>query len=143
MNILHLSDLHFGSSADAANWYSQLAFDLKYELKCSKLDFLVYSGDIANKSVPNEYNAAEEFTKLICSGFDLSPDRIVIVPGNHDVSWVLSKKSYKVRRSEEYKRLLNENDKLDSSWIINKGEFVEIQDPKAYKQRFKYFATFY
>lgn len=28
-NILHISDLHFGTNDDARNWYGQLADDLK------------------------------------------------------------------------------------------------------------------
>ncbi len=50
MNILHLSDLHFGSEADARLWFSQLADDLKTDLHCRVLSLLIISGDIANFS---------------------------------------------------------------------------------------------
>ncbi len=56
MNILHLSDLHFGTAIPAANpqtWYGQLAEDLKKRLKCNHLDLLIISGDIANKAIPS------------------------------------------------------------------------------------------
>jgi hypothetical protein len=49
--VLHLSDLHFGTAENAATWYSQLAEDLQTELACSRLDALILSGDIANRSI--------------------------------------------------------------------------------------------
>ncbi|NMF65628.1 HEAT repeat domain-containing protein [Brasilonema octagenarum] len=59
--ILHLSDLHFGTLENADLWCSQLADDLKIGLDCSRLDVLILSGDIANKSTSEEYDAAKEF----------------------------------------------------------------------------------
>jgi len=44
-DILHLSDLHFGTIADAHNFHSQVAEDLKGELGCLRLDGLICSGD--------------------------------------------------------------------------------------------------
>jgi len=51
MNILHLSDLHFGSVSNAKNWYSQLVEDLKHGLSCNKIDIMIISGDVANKAI--------------------------------------------------------------------------------------------
>ncbi len=59
--ILHLSDLHFGTPADARNWHSQLAEDLRRELDCDRLDGLICSGDLATFSTAADYAAAVAF----------------------------------------------------------------------------------
>jgi hypothetical protein len=61
MHILHLSDLHFGTLEQARIWSNQLAQDLKVDLKIFSLDALILSGDIANKSIGSEYEAAQKF----------------------------------------------------------------------------------
>jgi hypothetical protein len=40
MIMLHLSDLHLGTMANAKNWFSQLADDLIHELNCKSVDIL-------------------------------------------------------------------------------------------------------
>ncbi len=69
-NILHLSDLHITNIEDAGTWHGQLADDLKIELDCNRLDALVISGDIPNKSLPEEYEAAALFLKALCLDFE-------------------------------------------------------------------------
>jgi len=108
MNILHLSDLHFGNMSDAHNWFSQLADDLKISLNCTKIDIIVISGDISNKSEPDEYNAAESFIKKLCTEFQTKNKNIVIVPGNHDLNWEVSKKAYRRFRKSIQNRELHE-----------------------------------
>lgn len=136
-HILHLSDLHFGSTDDAYNWYDQLAQDLYSELKCDRLDGLILSGDIANKSTLEEYAAAKQFLDDLSQEFQLQPQQIVIVPGNHDLNWGLAEKAYTLVRRKDYQGSLNE------SCIIDKGEYIEIQDSEQYKQRFVHFSRFY
>ena len=60
-HILHLSDLHFGTKEDGQLWAGQLADDLKRELNCPRLDAMIISGDVANLSVEEEYDAAKIF----------------------------------------------------------------------------------
>ncbi|BAZ68082.1 hypothetical protein NIES4106_28410 [Fischerella sp. NIES-4106] len=136
-NILHLSDLHFGTSENADNWYNQLAEDLCQEVKCSRLDVLILSGDIANKSTPEEYNAAKQFLDQISEEFQLQPEQIVIVPGNHDLNWDLAKKAYNLHRREEYRGKLNEANYIDG------GNYIEVRDEEKYQQRFAHFSQFY
>lgn len=71
INILHLSDLHFGTGQDAARWHSQVADDLKRKLQCKRLDALIISGDIANFSEPEEYEAAQGFIAKLENDFGL------------------------------------------------------------------------
>jgi predicted phosphodiesterase len=143
MNILHISDLHFGTMANAKNWFSQLADDLIHELECKNVDILIISGDIANKSILEEYEFAKQFLNSFCQEFQVSSNQIVIVPGNHDLNWSLSKQAYKPKRREEYKGPMDKEGNPDRNYIIDNGNFVEIQNHKKYEQRFNYFSSFY
>ncbi len=137
MNLLHLSDLHFGTHADT--WYSQLAGDLKNELGCQQLDALILSGDIANQSTPEEYAAARQFLKKLADEFRFDLKQTIIVPGNHDLNWDLAEKAYDLKRRNEY------DGPMDKTHVIvhKGGETVEVQNPGKYKQRFKHFSDFY
>jgi 3',5'-cyclic AMP phosphodiesterase CpdA len=139
MNILHLSDLHFGTKEDADRWYTQLEEDLSKHLKCNSLDALIISGDIASTSVPQEYEAAKEFIINLMIDFRLRWSEVVIVPGNHDLNLAIAKDAYKPTLREEYHGL------RDESHIIDKGEedTIKVLDPEKYKQRFTYFRAFY
>lgn len=136
-NILHLSDLHFGTTDDAYNWYDTLAQDLRYELGCDRLEAVILSGDIANKSTPGEYVAAKQFINDLGNEFQLEPHQVIIVPGNHDLNWGLSEAAYSLQRRKEYTGLLDENH------IIDKGDYIEVLDSEKYQQRFSHFSDFY
>ncbi|MGD1911131.1 MAG: metallophosphoesterase [Rivularia sp. (in: cyanobacteria)] len=112
-NILHLSDLHFGTTDDAYNWYDTLAQDLHYELRCDQLEAVILSGDIANKSTPEEYFAAKQFINDLGNEFQLEPHQVIIVPGNHDLNWGISETAYSLQRRKEYTGLLDENHIID------------------------------
>ncbi len=106
MYILHLSDLHFGTRKDADRWYGQLADDLRGLLsqlepnQSPHLDALIISGDIANKSLPEEYEAAERFINYLLPEFGLQRHQVASAPGNHDLNWKLSDQAYGIQRLE-------------------------------------------
>lgn len=143
MHILHLSDLHFGNSDDARTWYNQLAEDLIRELNCQRLDAVILSGDIANHSTEEEYNAAKMFLDELCKEFSVQPSRLVIVPGNHDLSWVLAGEAYKPIPTIQYawewvkeifRRVLRRQQGIVERYILDK---------ELYKRRFAHFSSFY
>lgn len=80
--ILHLSDLHFGSLENASLWFTQLRDDLNQILpqirsdEPKRLEAVVISGDIANYSVQQEYEAAESFLNLLTDYFQLNSSQI-------------------------------------------------------------------
>jgi len=138
--LLHLSDLHFGTMNDAENWFDQLAADLKHGLDCKRLGALILSGDIANHSTEEEYQAAGHFIKRICDEFSLELSQTVIVPGNHDLNWKISKKKgYAFNYREDY------------DGELCPGHFIELKDDmllvraaeKQYNKRFTHFSRFY
>jgi 3',5'-cyclic AMP phosphodiesterase CpdA len=105
--IMHLSDLHFGSKTangesmhrffDGENSES-LSRHLCDEFSRSSGHFkiaperlyLVISGDIGYRAVKQEFIDAKNTLDQICQGLAISKERVIIVPGNHDVNWMLS-----------------------------------------------------
>ncbi|MDJ0688981.1 MAG: metallophosphoesterase [Xenococcaceae cyanobacterium MO_188.B32] len=148
MYILHLSDLHFGTQQDANRWYGQLADDLRGLLsqlesnQSPHLDALIISGDIANQSLPEEYEVAERFINLLLPEFGLQRHQIAIVPGNHDLNWKLSKKAYEIKERESYDGSLDDEDILKNDIIVD-GNFVLVPKQQQYEERFKHFSNFY
>jgi len=136
-SILHLSDLHFGTKVNAVLWADQLLSDLKNELRQKTIDVVVLSGDIANFASAEEYQAASYFLFFLKQELRLSPQQIVLVPGNHDVSWAASKSAYVPVRRSEHKGPLEEGQFIDG------GAYVEIRDEAKYQRRFAAFAEFY
>jgi 3',5'-cyclic AMP phosphodiesterase CpdA/HEAT repeat protein len=153
-NILHLSDLHFGTKDDAYKWYNQLAEDLKRELDCDMLDAIILSGDIANVSQEKEYAAAKSFLDALCNEFKIDADGVIIVPGNHDLSWRLARKAYSVVTRKERLWLLAKNayhmvrgkpqiEALNEDHVIRENGKTYVRDQELYKARFFYFSSFY
>jgi 3',5'-cyclic AMP phosphodiesterase CpdA len=135
--LLHLSDLHFETKDQATVWYSQLAADLR-EQQVDRLDALVVSGDLVNHADPLEYDAARLFLEQLMSGFSLSARQIVLVPGNHDVSWPLSEAAYQPYRRTRFAGTL-----APDAYIEHGGGIIEVRDEEAYRKRFQPFAELY
>jgi len=135
--ILHLSDFHFATKDQATVWYSQLAADLR-EQQVDRLDALVVSGDLSNHADPLEYDAARLFLEQLMSGFSLSARQVVLVPGNHDVSWPLSEAAYQPYRRTRYSGAL-----VPGAYIEHSGGIIEVRDDEAYRKRFQSFAELY
>jgi 3',5'-cyclic AMP phosphodiesterase CpdA len=137
VTILHLSDLHFTKPEQAATWYSQLAEDLR-ELACDKLDLLILSGDVTQRSAKGEYDAAQQFIQKLGSEMKLSTGRVIMVPGNHDLSWDLAKSAYSLHRRDGYALLPPEG-----HYIAHGTDVLEVREEDAYKRRFEPFGAFY
>ena len=142
-NILHLFDLHFGAdknsdpATDAENWYGQLVDDLRRsELKCDRLHAVIISGDIGNFSEKREYDAAQIFIEILWNKFSISKDRLVIIPGNHDLNRILSKKGYRLQDEEYYDGPLK-----DGHFIRVSTDVIRLRNDD-YPLRFKYFSDF-
>jgi small GTP-binding protein len=136
VHILHLSDIHLGTKSDAGKYRTQLQIDLIKELKVSRLEYLVISGDVANCSTPDEYEAAFELIDGLVKYFGLDASRVVIVPGNHDLNWNLSKKAYPFVFKDDLP------DPLPEGQYISAGDAgALIRDEGLYQQRFANFNT--
>lgn len=98
--VLHLSDLHFKKAEEAALWHTQLRIDLRQALKFNKLKAVVISGDITDRSLPIEYGYARSFLEKLMATFSLSPQQLILVPGNHDVDWAQGARAYETASSD-------------------------------------------
>jgi len=103
-NIFHISDLHFGSKhaktyIDGAD--IQLGTDTYIDEPISEQIFkelpenknmrastiVICSGDLATFDQPNDFRDALIFLNRFKKKYDISPEKILLVPGNHDVFW--------------------------------------------------------
>jgi formylglycine-generating enzyme required for sulfatase activity/calcineurin-like phosphoesterase family protein/energy-coupling factor transporter ATP-binding protein EcfA2 len=86
---LHLSDLHFKA---AVQWDENIVLrallvDVREQIKTNglALAFIVLTGDIAFQSKAEEYRLATQFFDDLLKETGLPKDRLILVPGNHDV----------------------------------------------------------
>jgi small GTP-binding protein len=85
IRILHLTDLHCLPDEDAVTLAQPLLTDLKDKLRVSRVDFLVVSGDFSDKCNPEGFKTAKAFLRYLLDEHLIeSPERLILVPGNHD-----------------------------------------------------------
>ncbi|MEA5470695.1 metallophosphoesterase [Spirulina sp. 06S082] len=137
--ILHLSDIHCEKILEANRYFTQLATDLTQNLNVKKINYLVISGDIANYSTEIEYDAAFRLVDKLIRRYKISQDRVVIVPGNHDLNWEISKKSYILKDREDCEA----NELKQGCYIEVSDDVVRIRNDEEYKNRFIYFNNFF
>ncbi len=139
IHILHLSDIHLGTQSQTRQYRTQLEADLKLELKVKRLEYLVISGDIANCSTKEEYDAAFDLVNGLVKRFGLDAERVVIVPGNHDLNRDLSKKAYPFIFKDELPAPLPEG-----KYIPAGDAGALMRNEEEYQKRFSHFnAHFY
>lgn len=136
--ILHISDLHMETASQARTWRTQLAADLRRELELKRLHYLVISGDVANHSTPEEYRAAVEMVNDLVPRFGLDSSRIVLVPGNHDVNWDLSKKAYRFVYADEVAENVRQED--PRPYIPAGDTGLLLREDSWYRRRFTHFS---
>jgi 3',5'-cyclic AMP phosphodiesterase CpdA len=89
ISIIHLSDFHFNkeNESEIETVLKSLIDDinnLKAKYNISPY-FIVISGDIADKGAKSDYDFAVKWLYNMMDNFDISRDRVFIVPGNHDI----------------------------------------------------------
>lgn len=161
-SILHLSDLHRDPDEPLGNGplLESLKSDLRRYTTARKSirppELAVVSGDLV-QGIPHDgsldrlreqYEQAEEFlselSDIVCRG---NRERIVIVPGNHDVAFPTFAKSLAEADDSpknwpaHRERLLQRGSNLRWSWRERK--LYEIEDLDLYARRLEVFAEFY
>jgi HEAT repeat protein/predicted MPP superfamily phosphohydrolase len=115
--ILHLSDLHFRGETTADEPYVLLFLDIERKLKPPRIDAIVLSGDMVYQGCGAiGYDPLERFLDKLMNRYGISRDRLVIVPGNHDLDrnsdsdkfgqfrsfyWSVKKKEYPCNYDEQ------------------------------------------
>ena len=87
---LHLSDLHFSDENQADQWHAQLLLDMRKQMKIRELSGVIVSGDITNHATVEQFGFAQDFFRQLCTSFRVARERLILVPGNHDVNWKLT-----------------------------------------------------
>lgn len=91
LRLLHLSDIHFLGSSDAAiarnrDLRSELERDLdRLATELGAVDAILIGGDLAYSGFASQYEEAEEWLHRICDMTRCKTSAIFSVPGNHDV----------------------------------------------------------
>lgn len=153
--ILHISDLHKGDGANFNDLFSSLVQDCERYTNdgIDKPSIIVISGDVVNGAeganaiaeIRNQYKEVTKFlTKLVDYFLDGDKQRLIIVPGNHDMCREHSKSSMipsKANKADDLKLMRNMNKDLRWSW--KDFQFHKITVPETYNDRFSLFVEFY
>ncbi|WP_333859485.1 metallophosphoesterase family protein [Clostridium sp.] len=101
--ILDLSDLHYTVEVDEKNEAYLLISDLKKvyfynsenNLTLSDIDYIVISGDfVEDGNSEASFQKAFHFIDILSKQLNIPYKNIIIVPGNHDLSWNITMNSY-------------------------------------------------
>lgn len=126
---LHISDWHHGDfPIDPEVVRDKLVEDIKGRLSISsdlaKIDFIVFSGDAALNGKAKEYeDAKKEFFVPVLKAAQVEPNRLFIVPGNHDLDEEELKKL-----PDEFQKDVVSNEDLDR-WLKDDGKREQLLQP--------------
>lgn len=115
---LHLSDWHQAEKKFNRKVVSDaLIRDIKNRRDISphlsEINFIIFSGDAANSGQSDEYDKAiEDLFKPVLDACSLKPDRLLIVPGNHDLDRDLIPASLL--------KPLTSNEEVETCWSTDK-----------------------
>ncbi len=81
-------DLSPGATADSAKDPNYVAEFLRFLNKTGlAADYLILPGDMSHSARPEEFEVASQAVLRIATQLGVSPERVLFVPGNHDVDW--------------------------------------------------------
>ncbi|MBU5484699.1 metallophosphoesterase [Clostridium sp. MSJ-11] len=103
--ILDLSDLQYMKDIDEENEVYLITEDLKKvffdstedRLDLKSIDYIVISGDFVEYGNDEEaFEKAFNFISMLSKECNIPFEKVVIVPGNHDLSWTITMDAYKL-----------------------------------------------
>lgn len=93
---------------DVPTGYVEANFLKKFEEFVAKepihADFLLVSGDISDKGLPEEFDLGIQVVESVASNLGVDKKNIIFVPGNHDVDWSVIRdcEPHPVRMNQRY-----------------------------------------
>lgn len=161
--ILHISDLHRDSQSGISTQTLIESLRLDHERYraagvAPSPDIAVVSGDIvfgvkdrdSDAEIERQYQEAHDFLAALADQFlGGNRERIVIVPGNHDVSHphvLRALEPVTLPTEPEKRELLARQLQADGSslrWVASEFAVRRVADQNAYAQRFEPYARFY
>jgi len=155
-SILHISDLHKPENCNLNNLFYSLQRDCEAytgEGIC-RPEIIVVSGDLVEGSkdadaeniIKAQYIEAGKFLAQLTDYFlDGDRSRMIIVPGNHDYCYTVSKDSMTLsveeKLNEDYKQFKEANHQVRWSW--KERRYYHITNWERYAQRYDLFKAFY
>lgn len=108
MLLLHISDIHF-REPDCVNpdldpdrpYRTRMIQDVRQRIQTiGPVGALLIGGDVAFKGHPAEYHAAKTWIHELAEACECHPERIFVIPGNHDVDRGVITRSAAVRNAQ-------------------------------------------
>lgn len=152
-SILHISDLHKIEGTNYRALLESLLTDKDSYQNSGILTpkYVVVSGDLIHggdteDEIRLQYSETKNFLEdIVCRFLDGDRNRMLIVPGNHDISFPHSYKSMLPEPKENnplnIKKLKRYHPQIRWNW--DNFTFYKISDAEQYKQRFDLFKEFY
>ncbi|HHT9123462.1 MAG TPA: SUMF1/EgtB/PvdO family nonheme iron enzyme [Candidatus Wunengus sp. YC63] len=112
--ILHISDLHistkevFDTSIILDPFFERLDEDKRESGLAPEI--VVVTGDVACNGDEREYDLAKKYFDRLLSELSLSPDRLFIVPGNHDLKRTKLKTTLNIQTMRDVNGLLEDQE---------------------------------
>ena len=96
--ILHLTDMHFAKDknrkqhvwrleSESGSTQHSMVEAIKASLGDRKIGLVIASGDFTFVGSKTEFDEAAASLSLLLGTLDLDADRLIIIPGNHDIQW--------------------------------------------------------
>jgi 3',5'-cyclic AMP phosphodiesterase CpdA len=92
LTFLHISDIHFSvfQGSDTHDLEAMVRERMLDDIELmhgivGDMDAVLLIGDVANKGAEDEYKIASAFLTRVCELVGCPEDRVICVPGNHDV----------------------------------------------------------
>lgn len=138
IGLIQLSDMQFGKKHTfgfPSDISKKLAYDILHLSEKFSFDttYLIISGDISETAHTDEFKDALEQINIIVKRLSIDVNSIVLVPGNHDINWELSKISKSIGDenikysvyNEFIKKLANTKNEVNESYypVINDYRF--------------------
>lgn len=156
---MHISSIFPSNRAFVSSILTDIERQKVEQPAISKPNMLIICGDViqgvdrnlsikeASQLLRKQYQKAEDVLNQLCQKlFEGDKDRIVIVPGNHDVSWTHSQTSMeKIKKSKNLPNLnkLMKTAESNYRWNWDDLSYYKISDFNIYHRRFELFSEFY
>lgn len=153
VSILHISDIHKGVGMSLKNLLNSLIRDRERwdEEKIRQPDYIVLSGDVVQGGateavIAEQYAEVESFLSELCKEFlNNHRERMIVVPGNHDVSWPYSSSCVDPIdvTPENIEQYLKHKEEDGLRWEWKDRKLYKVRSMADYTHRFDRFVDFY
>lgn len=133
--LLHVSDMQFGAFHRFGKGVESLASRLIADLQSltkeelvPPIDVIVLSGDFVETGMAHEFELAIDFVQDVAGSLGLALERVVMVPGNHDVNRKLCESYFLQREGEDSLPVAP----FDPKWRPYVGFVQSLQPPDTF-----------